>query len=443
MRNSDRIDIFYASAGVGKTTKLLDIVDHHIKNGVPIERIAFLTFTKKAAEVAKMRTSERFGIPLGRLENFRTIHSLCFKRCGAKMSQMMDSRKYKEFGDFAGYNLSNINLNYAEGISWRDNKDTRLVALEQLYRNNPKYCDKITDNFTDMIRYMTEYTKYRREHDMLDFTDLLENYIKEDYVEDVDVVCLDEMQDSTPLQWRVVFNAFRNAEHIYIAGDDKQAIYQFAGASPDVLVNMKGNQHILDISYRVPSMILDFATSIASELSVRSNAYCRAIKQGGDIEYITGVDEIMYIPELWNKNKTVFMLARNNKFLSKYVEWCRDNGFPYMYKGEPVFTSDDKFQYKYGMTDLWTQDKLLFAQECDAKGRFYDDPKINISTIHSVKGDEADVVILMGDISKIVAQQMDIDEDTEHRSFYVGVTRAKERLFIIEPQTKLYYPYLY
>lgn len=437
------IDVYYASAGVGKTTKLLDIIDSHIKAGVPIERIAFLTFTKKAAEVAKFRTSNRFGIPLAKLDNFRTIHSLCFKRCGAKMTQMMDEHKYKEFGDFTGYNMSGLKLNYSEGINWRENKDTRLVALEQLYRNNPKYCEKITDDFSDMVRYMQEYTKYRREHELYDFTDLLEQYISNDYCEDVDVVCLDEMQDSTPLQWRVVFQAFRNAQHIYVAGDDKQAIYQFAGASPDILVNLKGHQHILDTSYRVPSTILDFAGNIASELSVRSNAYCKAIKEGGEIHYLTGVEELGYISEFWNKDKTVFLLARNNKFLGAYVEWCKENGFPYRYKGEPVFSSDDKFQYKYGMTDMWSQEKLLFAQDCDAKGRFYDDPKINISTIHSVKGDEADAVVLMGDISKIVAQQMDIDEDTEHRSFYVGVTRAKERLFIIEPQTKLYYPYLY
>jgi len=442
MKNSN-IDIYYASAGVGKTTKLLDIVDQHIKAGVPIERIAFLTFTKKAAEVAKMRTSERFGIPLGRLENFRTIHSLCFKRCGAKMIQMMDRYKYKEFGDESGYDLSHINLNYAEGISWRDNNDTRLVALEQLYRNNPKYCEKITDNFSDMIRYMTEYTKYRREHEVLDFTDLLENYIKNDFTEDVDVVCLDEMQDSTPLQWRVVFQAFRNAEHIYIAGDDKQAIYQFAGASPDVLVNMKGNQHILDTSYRVPSEILEFSNQIASEISVRSNAYCKAIKQGGEINYLTDINEIEYVSELYAQGKTVFMLARNNKFLSKYVDFCKEHGIQYKYKGEPVFSSDEKFQFKYGMTELWSQEKLMFAMDCDSRGTFYDEPRVNISTIHSVKGDEADAVILMGDISKVVSQQMDIDEDTEHRSFYVGVTRAKERLYIIEPQTKIYYPYLY
>lgn len=439
MKNSN-IDIYYASAGVGKTTKLLDIIDQHIKEGVPIERIAFLTFTRKAAEVAKMRTSNRFGIPLNKLDNFRTIHSLCFKRCGAKMTQMMDEHKYKEFGDFTGYNLSNLRLNYSEGINWRENKDTRLVALEQLYRNNPKYCEKITDDFTDMVKYMTEYTKYRREHELYDFTDLLEKYIKEDFVEDVDVVCLDEMQDSTPLQWRVVFNAFRNAEHIYIAGDDKQAIYQFAGASPDILVNMKGNQHILDTSYRVPSKILDFAASIASEITVRSNAHCKAIKQGGTVDYLTSIDELDYI---YDKNKTIFLLARNNKFLSDYVEWCKDRGISYMYKGEPVFSSDDKFQYKYGMIDTWSHEKLLFAQDCEHNGTFYEDPKVNISTIHSVKGDEADIVVLMGDISKVVAQQMDIDEDTEHRSFYVGVTRAKEKLFIIEPQTKLYYPYLY
>ena len=69
------IDIYYASAGVGKTTQLLNIIDQHLKAGVKPERIAFVTFTRKGAEVARLRTSERFGIPLGKLENFRTIHS--------------------------------------------------------------------------------------------------------------------------------------------------------------------------------------------------------------------------------------------------------------------------------------------------------------------------------------------------------------------------------
>ena len=444
MRNSDAfngsIDVYYASAGVGKTTKLLDIVAEHLKAGVPIERIAFLTFTKKAAEVAKMRTSERFGIPMNKLVHFRTIHSMCFRACHANKMQMMDQEKYKRFGDENGYDLDNVKLNYAEGIDWRDSEDSRLVALEQLYRNNKKYCEKITDSFTAMVRYMQAYEAFKHSNSFLDFTDLLEQYISNDYCEDVDLVCLDEMQDSSPLQWRVVFSAFRNAQHIYVAGDDKQAIYQFAGASPEILINMRGNQHILDTSYRVPEKILGFANRIAGEISISSNINCQSIKKGGVVSYLVDLGEIS---EIFNPEKSYFFLARNNRFLQKYVDWCVDNGIPYYYKGEPCFSTDDKFQYKYGMTSLWSQKKLMFAQDCDANGLFYPDPVINISTIHAVKGDEADVVVLMGDISKVVAKQMDIDEDTEHRTFYVATTRAKESLYLVEPLTNKYYPYLY
>ena len=46
------LDIYYASAGTGKTHQLMDIIDKHLKDGVPIDRIAFVTFTRKGAEVA-------------------------------------------------------------------------------------------------------------------------------------------------------------------------------------------------------------------------------------------------------------------------------------------------------------------------------------------------------------------------------------------------------
>ena len=48
----------------------------------------------------------------------------------------------------------------------------------------------------------------------------------------------------------------------------------------------------------------------------------------------------------------------------------------------------------------------------------------------------------MSDISKAVASQLDFDEDSEHRVFYVACTRAKEKLIIVQPQTRLYYPYI-
>jgi len=119
MFNKDSsLDIYLASAGTGKTTKLLDIIDKHLEEGVPVDRIAFVTFTKKGAEVAQLRTAERFGYPLNKLKNFRTIHSMAFRGGGASREIMMDYKKYKDFGEKAGYNFGNLGLNTTEGIDF-------------------------------------------------------------------------------------------------------------------------------------------------------------------------------------------------------------------------------------------------------------------------------------------------------------------------------------
>jgi len=60
-------------------------------------------------------------------------------------------------------------------------------------------------------------------------------------------------------------------------------------------------------------------------------------------------------------------------------------------------------------------------------------PRIKISTIHKAKGGEADNVALLLDSSKPCAESP--DQDSEIRTFYVGATRAKKALHIIESQS--------
>lgn len=59
--------------------------------------------------------------------------------------------------------------------------------------------------------------------------------------------------------------------------------------------------------------------------------------------------------------------------------------------------------------------------------------RIRVGTVHSVKGMEADNVALLTTISKRVEQGMeDVDQhDEECRIAYVGVTRARRRLYVI------------
>ena len=172
-----KLDIYHASAGTGKTHKLLDIIESYLDQGVPIERIAFVTFTKKGAEVAQTRIAERFNLPMERLKNIRTIHSLCFRSCNASRNVMMDYNKYKEFGEKAGFDFGNLGLNITEGVNWDEMKDQQLVTVEQLYRNNRPYCEQIMEDRVDyarLVNYMRLYAQFKQAFHYKDFTDLLE-----------------------------------------------------------------------------------------------------------------------------------------------------------------------------------------------------------------------------------------------------------------------------
>ena len=60
-----------------------------------------------------------------------------------------------------------------------------------------------------------------------------------------------------------------------------------------------------------------------------------------------------------------------------------------------------------------------------------DNPRIVLSTIHKAKGGEADNVALFLESTKACCTMG--DPDGERRVFYVGATRAKENLHIIDP----------
>ena len=61
-------------------------------------------------------------------------------------------------------------------------------------------------------------------------------------------------------------------------------------------------------------------------------------------------------------------------------------------------------------------------------------PRILLSTIHGVKGGEADNVILLTDLSRQTLKEYERVPDDVNRLFYVGATRTKKHLHIVEPK---------
>ena len=72
--------------GTGKTHTLIEIVRQRLKDGVPPNKVAFLSFSKKAAEEARSRAIDELSIDSRDLVHFRTLHSLAFRHLNLKLS---------------------------------------------------------------------------------------------------------------------------------------------------------------------------------------------------------------------------------------------------------------------------------------------------------------------------------------------------------------------
>lgn len=445
------IEIYHASAGCGKTTKLLELVNEELERGVPLCNIAFVSFTRIAAFTALNRVFDMCSKPIKKKDArlFRTIHSMCFKQLNANRYAMMNHARYKKLGELGNFELGDFQtLDFTETrISAGSFTDNQLILFDHIYRNNPSYADKLLAevpevSYARIVTYQKLARKFRKVNGYMDFTDLLERCNGPGRkVHNVKVAFIDEAQDLTPLQWQVCFQLFGGADTLYIAGDANQCLYSFTGADPKALVHMRGNLHYLRRSYRVPSEILSIASHILDQIPEQSKvdyewepAYI-----GGSVRHIINLYELPPLP----KTKTMLLIARNRVFLKKYVEWCVENGYPY-FQGDrksPVFTKADLIAYKEGRVEDWAPDRLEFARRCENSGHLFEEPRILISTIHGVKGDEADIVCLMTDMGMEAyrAFSTEAGEEEEHRCFFVGVTRSKETLYILEPQTNRYY----
>ncbi len=106
---------------------------------------------------------------------------------------------------------------------------------------------------------------------LLDFTDLLEMFADADdtYYPKLEVAIIDEAQDLSPLQWKIADRLIKRATKSYIAGDDDQAIFGWAGADVRSLLTYPGDQIVLNQSYRIPRVVHEYGNKIINRVKYR------------------------------------------------------------------------------------------------------------------------------------------------------------------------------
>lgn len=490
--------VLLGSAGTGKTTYCLNKVQEWVDNGIPMNSIAYMSFSTKASREPVSRIGDYSDDDL---YWFRTLHSAAFNILGLSRKSVCTDKAIRKYANDNGYS-------YRGDVVLVDDMDTTetdildvSLAIHNVARNRLCSAKDVIKEYgvdysiKDVEETIARYEAWKSNDGYIDFTDVL-MLVEDGMTIPVTKVIIDEAQDLTPLQHKVVDIFFSDADEILFAGDDDQALYAWAGADVEGFIAKAKScpLDILDQSYRVPATVHALGQDIIQQCKNRVRKTYRPREAAGSI-VSADLQDIDMSKGDW------LLLARNRFLLSSFVSYVKDSGYAYamsdgtscistneayaiydwesLRKGKSISTARALNVYDNMMAGIgyergskqalatstfnsvdmlllkeefgllvsdskpWFEalnkisaDNIMYMRNVLRNGDNVFKPRITISTIHSAKGGEADNVVLLCDTSKRVS---DCINDDEHRVWYVAVTRTKETLYIVPPTGRYYY----
>ncbi|MEZ0536465.1 transcriptional repressor LexA [Caldicellulosiruptoraceae bacterium PP1] len=309
----------------------------------------------------------------------------------------------------------------------------RIGRASNINKDTPQKIQKNSETRKAIFELMQLYTYMLNEKGLLDFKDMaliVYEYLKnkENELNKFTHIIIDESQDLTKVQLDIIkllYNQNKNYSSIMFVADTAQNIYSHSwlvkGRSfTSIGFDMTGKSYTLSKNYRTTVQIANLAYSLIEktpEIIEDENFVKPSLidKQGHipvhkiflneeqEANFI--YNEIVQKLSLEFQLKDIVIIAKNKKYLEYLNNYLNIKGLKTIF----LNSNDNDFEY-------------------DA---------VRIVTMHSIKGLEFKVVFIAGLNANIIPyinyednEDAKIQETTDRKLLYVGMTRANELLYL-------------
>lgn len=407
--------IVAAGAGSGKTRVLTERIKRLLNDGVPPMNIVSITFTNMAADEMRERLADVPGIAdafIGTIHSFanriygnsgKYYEIFCWEKECELMKQLI--RRYAKYCNNDDY-MRYCDLMKLVELGRMEEEDAREQFAPSVYKEIRQLLrGKTDDDYPENVRTLC------KAYNIITFDDLLV-YATEYYKNigaSIDYLLVDELQDIGPAEYK--FLMALNAKNNFCVGDDYQAIYGFKGGDVSIFKRLMRDDSwktfYLENNYRSCKEITDLGNRVISQVPDRIEKKTVNVRNTPG-KIVKGskfaVEKILQAIKSEGGYSNWFVLARSNKDLFYLSGIMERIGLPYT-------------SFRKSESNLAQMEQDLSADT------------VKLLTVHTAKGLECKNVLLYGPFPEQVPSYLRNDE--ERRIMYVGITRAMDRLVLL------------
>ena len=460
--------------GTGKTRRLLNEVHKYVQQGTPLDQIGYFAFTRKAAGEARDRFLDKNeNLTKKDIKYFQTLHSLAFNNLGLKEENVMQEGNYLSIGETCGIQIkyASYETNNFNGIFSSNSEYLSLINVARVKQISTEKQFALNEHLSwisrpKIIAIEKEINNYKKIYGLIDFTDMIQRFLDKGKSPKFKVIFVDEAQDLSLIQWSMIKKIEEETQcDVWIAGDDDQTIFGWAGADVNSFIKWQARNIALTKSERVPRLIQQKALNIIQRIyfnripkdylpkDTEGNIYQRykindIDMTKGDWLILTRTKSLWKpIPPFLKRKGLYFNTVEGNSIgktlyedIQTWNELVQGLTPPDIKRqrleeltGEKNFNINLSWDQAFKNVALAKRDymrAMLHHEEDLSKP-----PRIKVSTIHGAKGGEAtNVVLFLNQTANTIkgSKKSQAKEEEEFRVWYVGVTRTIENLYLIK-----------